>query len=1091
MSCPNCHFDSRDEAKFCGECGITLLHAALAFEGIIPSITGERKQVTVMFSDLSGYTRMTEELDPEEVKEIMSRIFEAITRIVKKYDGTIGRFLGDAAMILFGFPNSHEDDAVRAIRTATQIHTAVEAMSPDYQTKIGGPLAMHTGINSGLVVISGLDSDKAAGELTGDTVNVASRLCSLAKAGSILVGSDTHHPAQPYFTFKQCELLEVKGKAELVEAYELLTPRETPEEIRHPHRLQAKLVGRESEMTLFAKAVERLQQGQRSIVSICGDPGTGKTRLVEEFRATLDRKQFQWIGAHCYGYTQNIPYWPLIDLLNRIWKIDEQDSPEFIRRKIELCVYGILGATENVCSVIGNLYDPNLPGFESVSPELWKAQLLEAIRNILAASANARATVICLEDLHWADPPSLDLLRFILSDATIPAIFLCIYRPPFKLFTSEQLNIAGNSRHEIHLQDLSPAEAQQMMESLLRIRTIPLELKQFIHEKTEGNPFYLEEVVNSLIESETLVQDDGSWKLTRGLSESGISPTIHGVIAARVDRLNVKMKRALQEASVIGRNFHYAIIERISEPKDYLQDCLGGLEQLDLIRTKSIHPDLEYTFKHALTQEVVYNGLLKKERQAVHERIGQAMEEVFCDRLPEMYETLAFHYKKGHSVRKAVDYLVKSGEKSLRRYALEESHQYFREAYALLTENGAGDEADKDLLVDVLIKWAFVYYYGGEYRKLQELLEEHQALAETLTDQSQLGMYYAWLSCAMWHREMGREAYEYLSRALKLGEEAGDQLLMGYAYTWLTWTSMELGRLDEAARFAGKAQVLCQAADVDHFLYFNSLAGLAYVHFHRGETRKAFEHGQTLLDFGRKHSNVRSMVMGCCFMGYSHMIGGDIAAATSCFEEAIRTSADPWYSQFPSLALSYARIAHGDYDGQQETLERMISFSEERGAEYVGTPAKFLLGAVLVAHGELSKGMKYLEEIAEIWLQSGSKLRYAVSQLVMGRIYAAIAQGAGEKKWSILFRNLGFLITKAPFADRKALQHLTNAIEVATEMGARDTLGRASLTLGLLHRAKGRYPQARECLAGAVHTFEECEADLYLQKAKEALGSLT
>ena len=756
--------------KFCGECGITLLDAAWAVEGITPSITGERKQVTVMFSDLSGYTRMTEELDPEEVKEIMSRIFDAITQIVKKYDGTIGRFLGDAAMILFGFPSSHEDDAVRAIRAAREIHTAVEAMSPDYQTKIGRPLAMHTGINSGLVVISEFDSDKAAGELTGDTVNVASRLCSLTKAGSILVGSGTHHLAQPYFTFKQCELLEVKGKAELVEAYELLTPRETPEKIRHLHGLQAKLVGRESEMTLFAKAVERLQQGQRSIISICGDPGTGKTRLAEEFRATLDREQFQWMAVHCYGYTQNIPYWPLIDLLNRIWKIDEEHSPELIRRKIELCVYRILGATEKVCSVIGNLYDPNLPEFESVSPELWKVQLLEAIKNIFAVSAKAKATVICLEDLHWADPPSMDLLRFILSDATIPAIFLCIYRPPFKLFTSEPLNIEGNWRHEIHLQDLSPAEAQQMMESLLRIRTIPLELKQFIHEKTEGNPFYLEEVINSLIESETLVQDDGSWKLTRALSESGISPTIHGVIAARVDRLNVEMKRVLQEASVIGKNFHYVIIEHITELKDYLQDCLGGLERLDLIRIKSIHPDLQYTFKHALTQEVVYNGLLKKERQAVHERIGQAMEKVFCDRLPEMYETLAFHYKKGHSVRKAVDYLVKSGEKSLRRYALEESHQYFREAYALLTENGAGNEADKNLLVDVLIKWAFVYYYGGEYRKLQELLEKHQALAETLTDQSQLGMYYAWLSCALWHREMGREAYEYLSRALKLGE---------------------------------------------------------------------------------------------------------------------------------------------------------------------------------------------------------------------------------------------------------------------------------------------------------------------------------
>ena len=351
-------------------------------------------------------------------------------------------------------------------------------------------------------------------------------------------------------------------------------------------------------------------------------------------------------------------------------------------------------------------------------------------------------------------------------------------------------------------------------------------------------------------------------------------------------------------------------------------------------------------------------------------------------------------------------------------------------------------------------------------------------------------MFYAWLSCAMWHREMVREAYDYLCMALKLGEEAGDNLLLGYVNTWLTWTCFELGRLDEAARFAETAQALCKSADVDHYIYFNSLAGLTYVQVYRGEKRKAFEGGKTLVEFGQRHSNVRSMVMGYCFMGYSHMVGGDIVAATACFEEAVRVSADPWYSQFPSLALCYARIVHGDYHGLQETLERIISFSEERGAEYSGTPGKLLLGAVQVAHGQLGKGVTALEEVAEYWLQSGNKLRYTVSQLMLGRIYALLAQGSGEKKLSTILRNIGFVLTKAPFADRKAVQHLTSAIALAGEMGARDTLGRAALTLGLLHKAKRRYAQARECLTRAVLMFEACEADTYLQQAKEALASL-
>ncbi len=1114
MKCSKCHFENRDEAKFCEECGARLrlicphcnlevpmgrkfcgdcgqpLQAAGTTEGLTPAILGARKQITVMFSDLSGYTSMTEKIDPEEVKEIMSRIFGEITQIVRKYDGYIGRFLGDAAMVLFGIPSSHEDDAVRAIRTAREIHSAVESMSPDYEPEIGRPLTMHTGINSGLVVISELVSDKAADEMTGDTVNLASRLCSLAKAGTILVGPETYGLGQAHFTFKRCQPVEVKGKSEPVQPFEVLIPKVKPTAKRRLHGLQAKLVGRASEMALLVEAAAKLQQGERRVIAIGGDPGTGKTRLVEDFRATLDRKQFQWLSAYAYGYTHNMPYWPLIDLFNRLWKIEEEDSPECVRQKLEIGIEGFLGRTEQAPSVIGSLYSLPYAEFENVSPELWKAQLYEAVKNLLAAFTMNRPTVICLEDLHWADLPFVDLLRFILSKSTFPALFLCVYRPPFTLLTNEQLSAIGERYQELRLQDLSPAEAQGMMESILKTKTIPLELKQFVHEKIEGNPFYLEEVINSLVESETLVHVNGAWKLTKSLSESGISPTIQGVIAARLDRLDLEKKQILQEASVIGRNFLYVILEHITDLKEYLQDCLSGLERLDLIRTQSLQPDLEYIFKHALTQEVVYNGLLKKERQAVHERIGQVMEELFRDRLPEIYETLAYHYKEAASIHKAVDYLVKSGEKSLKRYAVEESHQYFREAFELLNSNREANAPDKEALIGLLIKWAFVYYYAGEYRKLQELLEAHKNLAETLTDKSTLGMFYAWLSCALWHREMVRDAYVYLSKALRLGEEAGDLLLMGYVNTWLTWTCMELGRLDEAAVFAEKAQALCQSADVDHYIYFNSMAGLTYVHVHRGAKRKAFEGGKTLVDFGQRHSNIRSMVMGHCFMGYSHMVGGDIAAATSCFEEAVRVSADPWYSQFPSLALCYAHIAHGEYHGLQETLERIISFSEERGAEYSGTPGKFLLGAVQVAHGQLGKGMKVIEEIAESWQQSGNKLRYTVSQLVLGRTYALLAQGTGKKKLSMILKNVGFLATKAPFADRKAVQHLTAAIETAREMGAKDLLGRTALTLGLLHKAKGRHDQARECLTKAVLMFEACEADTYLQQAREALGSL-
>jgi predicted ATPase len=255
-----------------------------------------------------------------------------------------------------------------------------------------------------------------------------------------------------------------------------------------------------------------------------------------------------------------------------------------------------------------------------------------------------------------------------------------------------------------------------MLESLLKTDSIPSDLRRFVQDKAEGNPFYLEELVNSLIETETLIRDNGSWKVTRTITETDISSTINGVISGRLDRLEKETKKVLQEASVIGRAFFYDILKRITELKHHCDACLSNLQRLDLIRTRSLQPDIEYIFKHALAQEVVYNGLLKKERKAIHERIGQVMEQLFHNRLPEFYETLAYHFTQGESNVKAVEYLVKSGEKSLSRYAVEEAHQYFKGAFELLTAKAEKSKEEKVALIDIINSWGYVYYYMGVAR---------------------------------------------------------------------------------------------------------------------------------------------------------------------------------------------------------------------------------------------------------------------------------------------------------------------------------------------------------------------------------------
>ncbi|NIQ40093.1 MAG: AAA family ATPase [Proteobacteria bacterium] len=1114
MKCPKCQAENREEAKFCIQCGDGLelncpkcnktlppgakfcdtcgqkLEEKPAKEKAVRETEGERKHVTVVFSDLSGYTTMSERLDPEEVREIISQIFGEIAQVVTKYEGFIEKFIGDAVMALFGVPKAHEDDPIRAIRAVREIHDLVESMSPRIETKTGEPLSMHTGINTGLVVTGEVDLEKGTHGVSGDTVNLASRLSAIARGGEIVVGPDTYHRALGYFTFEILEPAVVKGKAEPVQGYRVLSQKDEPSKIHRLHGIKADLIGRKVEMAQLDEAVQQLREGRGKICCISGDAGTGKSRLLEEFRANLDLSKIQWLEGHAYAYSQNIPYFPLIDLMNRAWQIDEGDSPRKVRGKIESAIERLIGKKEEIVPYVGSLYSLRYPQIEGVSPEFWKARLQDAVQAILGALAQRAPTVICLEDLHWADPSSLNLLRLILSDFRHPAMYLCVYRPSFNLFTSHQLSGMGKIYQEVRLQDLSSSEAQDMMESLLKTKNIPSELRRFVQDKVEGNPFYLEEVINALIESGTLARDDGTWKLTRSIGESDIPSTIHGVIAARLDRLEQETKRVLQEASVIGRAFLYEILKKITELTDRLDGCLTGLERLDLIRTRSLQPDLEYVFKHALTQEVVYNGLLKKERQEIHERIALVMEELFRDRLSEFSETLAFHFAQGQSIRKAVDYLVKAGEKSLGRYAVEESHQYFKEAFDLMSNKPDKTKEEEGLLIDLLIKWAYVFYYRGDYRGLTDLWWSHENLAESLNDKRRLGMFYAWLGFILWSREELQRSYEYLSKALRLGEEVGDQKVIGYACAWLTWACADLGRLDEALNFGEKALEISKSFESDQYLYFKSLAGMGHTYWYRGEKTKLLEAAKTLLDYGRRHSNVRSLGLGHLGIGYSHFLAGDFPSAIECAQRAVQVSVDPLYSKACTFMFGFMCMAEGRFEEAGEALQEVVDFSDNFGVEWIGTPARAFLGLMEIVKGRPNRGVAMIENGTRIWRENQRRCVYAMAECVLGRVYLQLLERKAPISPLRLVKNIAFLAKNIPAAGRKAENHFNKAIEIASDIGAKGTLGEAYFYLGLLYRARNKKDEAWKYLSEAMRMFEQCEAGVHLKEVKAAVESL-
>lgn len=1055
-----------------------------------PTIEGERKQITVLFSDLSGYTAMSEKLDPEEVKEVMSRIFGETAQIVAKYEGYIDKFIGDAVMVLFGYPKIHEDDPIRAIKVAMEIHESVEKTSPELEDRIGRPVSMHTGIDTGLVVTGEIDLERGTERVLGDTINVASRLTGLAKAGEIFVGKDTYHQAEGYFNFETLGSTRVEGKQEPIQAYKVLSAKEKPITVRHPLGLRAELIGRKVEMAQLREAAHKLQGGKGTVISICGEAGTGESRLVEELKATLDLNKIQWREGHCYAYSQNIPYFPLIDLFGRAWQIEEGDSPEKVKEKVESNIERLLGKKEGFAPYIGSLYGLEYSQLKDIDPESWKSRLYDALMAVLSALTQRAPTIIFLEDIHWADPSSLELLRLTFKELKSPALFLCVYRPPFTLFNSQQLNNIDYSYQEIQLKGLSPTETEEMMESLLKTKNIPLELKQFVEEKAEGNPFYLEEVISSLIESDILVPDNGSWKLTKPISGSNIPLTINGVISARLDHLEEDMKRILQEAAVIGRTFPYEILKRITELKEQLDNCLNGLERLDLIRTKSLEPELEYTFKHALTQEVVYGGLLKKEREEVHEKAALVIEELFHDRLPEFYETLAFHFKQGKSLRKAVDYLMKSGEKALSRYAVEEAHQYHKEAFGLLSNKPDKTHEEEALLIDLINKWALVYLCRGDWGELLELLVSHESLAKSLEDKESLGSFYSWLGMTLWAREKLKNSYRRQLTALHLGEEIGNQKVVGYACARLSLLCPELGFLEEAVVYAERAQEIALSLKSDHYLFTFSFAYAGYANWARGDKKKTDKIAKTLLEYGQRYSNIRSLAFGHWVSGFSSLIDGDFSKAIKHFQKAIQISTDPWFVLFPTLFLGMSYVLNGQFQEAEEPLQFVLSHSQRLGAETLGTPAQALLGVVLATKGQLSQGLRMIEDTRQLWLGNEGKWRYALSEYLLGNVYLQIAERASPISLSTIVKNISFVIKHVPFASKKAGYHFNKGIELSKEIGAKSLIGQAYLSLGQLYKAKGRQDKARECISKAIQYFEQCEAETYLKQAKEALDSL-
>jgi predicted ATPase len=878
---------------------------------------------------------------------------------------------------------------------------------------------------------------------------------------------------------------QVKGKSEPIHVYKLVSILDQHAISIGLRGVQAELIGREAEMGLLLKSVESLKRGQGSIISIIGDAGTGKSRLTRELKNKIKPGEVQWIEGHAYPYTQNIAYYPLINLLTYAFQIKEGDKPNQIKNKIELGVKELLWDKPEVMKYLGGLFSVQYDEIDEMSPEFWQKQLHLSVQKLFEAFASRGPTVFLFEDLHWADKSFLNLIHLLTKNTPHPVLFLCVYRPIFHLFEEGQPIHLKWPYQEILLHDLSWDHTQSMLQSLLGAKLLPDELRYFIKNKAEGNPFYLEEVVNSLLETGILKSDNGSWKLTQTLNIDDVPPTIQGVLTARLDRLERETKRILQEASVIGRAFFYEVLKRVTALTTDVDKCLSGLESLDLIRMRNRKPDLEYIFKHALTQEVAYSGLLKKDRQEIHEKIGCVIEKLFQNHLSEVYETLSFHFKNGHSTDKAIYYLIKSGQKNFKKYAVEESNRYYQEAFDLLANKPNKSQDQIEMLIDLIFDWAIVHYFRGDFRSMRTLLENWVSTAETLNDKHRLGMYYAWYGFSMVMDVNTKESYDYLMKALDIGEKINNQKVIGYSCAWLPFVCVTIGKLEEAIRHARRALEIAKEIKSDLYLYYKPVAGIAFAGQFVGNYEECFELGNLVIDMGKKQSNPRSIAVGYVSLGTANIVSGNYSLAISDFRKAIEVAGDPFYKHWAKIFLAQTLLLDEQYKEAEAHLSEIYSLSLKLGWEKsFGWLSQLSNDIIEISKGNIHQGIESLKDATQKAINLGLKPWAAMFNHIIGKVYLQIILGNEPINLRLITKNFGFLVMNLPFASKKAEYHLNRAVDISKEIGAYVILGQAYLDLALLQKKRKRLNDSSKYINEAIAIFNKCKAETHLEQAK-------
>ncbi len=1119
MVCPFCDFQNASDHLYCGRCGKKLPTVA-PLGARIGALQGERKQVTVMFADISGFTAMSEQRDAEEVVLLVNACFAKLSECVYRYEGTIDKYIGDAIMAVFGAPRAHEDDPERAIRTALAMREALDEFNANPPLPLAEPLGIHIGISTGYV-IAGLIGTERRQDYTvmGDAVNLASRLEDVSDQGQIFVGENTYRLTSRLFVFKKLEPVTVKGKAEPVKICEVLGAREQPGSMRGLSGLRAPLVGRDAEAEKLSMAVSDLQTGRGGIVLVEGEAGIGKSRLVAEVRHNLESitPGFLWLEGRGLSYGRSLSYHLLAGVLRHYLELSDEDDETRVWLKLRATGPELLGPhADEVLPYLAMLLGLRLPEtmadkIPQADPQLLQQRVFVAFGEWVEAVAAKTPLVLAFDDLHWADPSSVTLIEYLMALTMYSSLLvLCVSRPdreaPFWEVRERAMVNYANTLVHVPLYPLSPDESRILVDSLLQMEHLPLDLEHVILSRAEGNPLFVEEVLRTLIEEGTLSRDNGNWLITRTVDVTEIPDTLQGVLTARIDRLDDSMKRVVQIAAVVGRVFQRYVLDRVVDDPSILDNCLTQLQIAQIIRERSPEPEPEYIFKNILTQEAAYQGLLSQQRRAYHQRVADALARLFWERGEEYAGLVAAHYERAEAWPRALRYLQRAGDAARTSFAIKEAIDYYSRALQVADQLGDAAKSGQRLSLyerrgQLLARLADVEGALDDHVKMHELARAIGDKKAELRALNEIGALQAGS-----HDYVG--AADYFNQALALAREIGDQAGVADSLNRLGGFHFTSGKPEEAQTCHREALEIARALD-DNSLLAASLDGLGQIDLMQGRVRASLDKYGQIVDLRRRLGDQAGLmealnalaatyiwlgeyaqVAEACeealafvskvgnlpvvsslhtYLAISHLNRGELGQADSHLQEGISVARSLDHVAMQAFCLSwmaYYQLIVGWYATALETVEEAVSLAEKLGSPLWEVRARTSLGIVRLYRGEFSEAVRVLNQVYDV----ACALDFAPDQAVVLYELGHANLSAGE-------------LDAAAWA-------LEGLLGVADRGELREYQVRGRWLQGRLALARSDLDQGLEALEDAHARAEAIGGRLILWRADNALGDV-